>query len=174
MKTTIIKYKTLFILLLLTLGFAGCGEDENVVMIDFFLMNSSGHKTNTFLEGENIHFRLIIENKGTDDVVISPVHSLFPNYDFLKVYDCDGNECAQAHYIFPDQLERLGMDVLIIKAGEKTELCYSWLGNDYDDPYISLTQYENCPLSKGHYYSKFLVQPDGNHSTICHVDFNIK
>ena len=167
MGTTTIKNKILAILLLMALGLVGCSDDENVVMIDFFLMNSSGHKTNTFMEGENIHFRLLLENKGTDDVVISPVHSLFPNYDFLKVYDCDGNECAQAHYIFPDQLERLGMDVLIIKAGEKTELCYSY------DPYISLTQYEKCPLSKGHYYSKFLVQPDGIHSTICHVVFII-
>ena len=171
------KSISLLIMLLLCSMVTACSDDEELkgVSVEFKLLNESGEETTVFTEGENIIFKLAIQNDNTEKVKLPALFDI-AGTEIFHVYSSDGKD-------FGKPWDSIGTDnrpFFVIDSKSSFIFTCPWLINNdlEEDPhYYSnyfLKEKTREPLPKGEYYSKFTINLGHGKKKTCKQTFKVE
>lgn len=160
--------------------FIGVAYIEDSISIRLQLLNSDSVATDTFKEGENITFKLTIENISSKWVVTNPIEKFSDN--IFNIYSSNGTDLGKPwdgraiilipSYLIPDMV---------------LEHVCSWLDEPVENmdeadldsklsvtrPVLYLKQERRQSLPKGSYYTQFEVSIIEGKTLTIRMNFNV-
>lgn len=145
-------------------------QEVEGISVSLQLLNKDGKALRAFKEGEEICFKLTIENHRGETAQL-PSTSIILGENLFRVYTSDHIDMGRSW----DEMIELGVNYKTnLEANESISFSCPWIGMpDEANSMWLIKKSTRYPLQKGKYYSLFEITLDHEKKVTCKKEFNI-